>query len=146
MKASDMAKEYFITFDYDKYGYGKLQLHNDSLLVCDTKSRTGSINQDGYLVNSIKQGQYIIPAPAVDSKEPGIYKEGYGFKFRLWRLINDIPTIEFTRLLIHIDAGLPGTLGCIGIQEVQEAIMFRTRADQVFKIQYFIKTFITQTI
>jgi len=60
-------KEYFLEFEYDKFGYGKLILKNDSLIALEYDAVTGYISRMGLLKNEIKSGLYKIMLPPQDT-------------------------------------------------------------------------------
>lgn len=104
---------YKLTFNYDKKGYGELQLIDKSInrLVNHWPCRTGSLDVRGCLKNAIPCETWQIRNPSVATTEIACVVKGYGRKIRLYRLKNGIWT--WTRYLIHPDGNKPGTEGCI---------------------------------
>ena len=115
-----------MTFEYDKNGRGMLKLFNDETLKKWWYARTGSINLNGELVNSIsKKTWYIITRPEIPTPEEYDLMsikamDGYGWK---WRLHERPSEKSISHILIHPDGSKNnlhdgnGTLGCIGLNE-----------------------------
>lgn len=115
-----MHKEWFLSFDYDKMGWGELLLHNDSLIPFRIEARSGSINQGGLLINVVEPGIWTGQAKPETTPETGMVWRGFamGWKYRLWDQLGNR-----THILIHPDGDGKGkrnygngTDGCIGTQ------------------------------
>lgn len=113
-----MKRSYYLTFHYDKYGYGDLCMYevnddtNDNRLMHKYRSRTGSIDPSGQLVNKIKPGRWTGREASRETHEAGMtITPGEGWKWRLWNSKGG-----WSHYLIHPDGNKPGTKGCIGIQ------------------------------
>jgi hypothetical protein len=106
-----MDKYYSLEFYFDERGFGDLNF------LCGPDTRltylacSGSINANGSLVNCITPGVYTMRELPVVTVEDGMSIPGH--ECRKWRLHDENGP---THLLIHLDAGLPGTKGCIGIK------------------------------
>jgi len=137
-----MKKQWTLSFNYDAHGFGLLELHNDSLTALSIPSRTGSNRSfiDGLgLINSIPSGIWILRDLPVDTMEAAMVMPicGTGVKVRLYS-----PKGAYTHYLIHYDAGLPGTAGCIGTQNEDLTITLMERILQILKIQKEILVYI----
>ena len=126
------AVDKYLKFEYDYRGFGDLILANGGDTVDNLLCRTGSIRTDGALQNAIKPGTWYLKDLPVDTSEPGmsVHVATDGWKCRLFRKKGN--GYERTRYLIHPDGGLPGTLGCIGIQGTN-AQSFRFELDNAIK-------------
>jgi len=129
---------YHMEFNYDHRGYGDLVVFSEQQQALKQISRTGSITQEGSLVNSIPAGTWGIRKthPPVDTAEVAmVYRHGWGKKVRLFS-----PEGEWTHYLIHYDGGLPGTKGCIGLLDNPKPIF--AMIDQILLVQSEIALFI----
>lgn len=123
-------KTYYFKFNYDRRGFGDLELHNDSLTAMSIVCRTGSINKDGMLVNAIAESVWRIMEPPVDTDEYGMHiHPGEGWKVRLFREDG-----SWTSFLMHPDGGKPGSLGCIVFQGT-DARDLKQRIEEIMKKQ-----------
>jgi hypothetical protein len=106
-----------LSFLYDSRGFGDLILSNGVTTADRYVCRTGSIDKSGKLINSMPIGNYAIKNITVSTPEEGMWIDTpeNGWKAILW-LVNDYGEMQATKLRIHPDGGLGGTLGCIGIQ------------------------------
>ena len=102
----------YLSFTPNNRGYGRVVLHNDSLIVFDHIARTGSIGPSGKLVDPIYAGTWMGRELPVKTTERGMWiaRSGYGWKYRLWD-----PRGNWSHYLIHPDGNAPGTFGCIGL-------------------------------
>ena len=105
-----------LEFFYGIYGFGDLRLLDGDVQIDDYQARCGSVGKDGKLKKPTPPGEYAIIEPSVDTTEPGMimHPGDIGWKIRLYRVMPD-GSLKFTHLLIHIDGGLGGSLGCIVI-------------------------------
>lgn len=128
--------EYLITFTYDSKGHGTLTVCNDSLLLCEAEARTGSIDKDGNLKNTIKSGTWFILDKSKPTSELGMcWDAERGWKIRLYN-----SNKEYTHYLIHPDGGKikgNGTAGCIGLQGT--FLDIRNTIDRILKKQTTLK-------
>jgi hypothetical protein len=124
-----------LSFLYDPQGFGDLVLHVGDRIADRLKCRTGSRDADGALVHALPIGNYALTDRSVATTEDGMYigDAAQGWKIRLWLAHSD-GTFEFTHFLIHPDGGLPGSLGCVGIQG-SNAISFRHELDAAVRAQ-----------
>ena len=135
-------KEYYLTFVYDERGFGQLQLHNDSLIPLEYRCRTGSINRDGELVRAIEPGPWwVVGNPAWTTEEAMTITPGKGWKVRMYREIDG--SMIYHGFLIHPDGNVPGTLGCLGIQN-DDALILKERIEQILKRQNKIQVVVTR--
>lgn len=102
----------YLTFCPNERGFGRLVLHNDSLICFDQQARTGSVGLSGKLYNAIYNGVWMGREDPVKTNEKGMYvdRPANGWKYRLWD-----PKGCRSHYLIHPDGNLPGTEGCIGM-------------------------------
>jgi len=135
-----MSKQHFFTFEYGVAGFGALVLHNNSLVELQHWARTGSRNRKGKLVKAIPLGLWAIRRPSVDTTEAGMtITPGMGWKVRLYRhRPGKTPEWGWTHYLIHPDGNLPGTLGCVGLQD-SDGVVMRNYIDRVLLTQELIE-------
>jgi len=134
--------EWFITFNYNEYGRGDVEIHNNSLVSVFAKARTGSISHHGNLVNKIMPGIWTIRGISVDTTERAMeWETGFGWKVRLWT-----PKGNWSRFLIHPDGDKlgrrvgNGTAGCIGTRG--NCLDLRYKIDEICKFQDQIKVYV----
>lgn len=110
--APDRQHGTWVEFEYDKRGFGMLDIREAGHLVMQYAARTGSINQWLELVKAIRPGIWSMRKPSVMTSEKGMYIKdpAHGWKIRLWT-----PEGVWSRYLIHPDGNKPGTAGCLGI-------------------------------
>lgn len=139
-------KEYYLTFEYDSRGYGWLELHNDSIVPLRIWTRTGSIDSNGALKNAIESGIWWIVERPVDTAEHAMAVEfGQGWKVRLYT-----EDLKWTDYLIHPDGNRPGTLGCLGLQDLgaqsgdRDWRILKERIEQILDKQQRIKVLISK--
>lgn len=134
-----------LRFIYDHLGWGELVGfgypigYTDVNNMCPEfhyRSRTGSIDRNGKLVNALPIGVwYIIDKPVSTEEEAMKITPGNGWKVRLYDQFR-----KYTSYLIHPDSGKPGTRGCIGIQG--EALDLKQYLTLVLNKQKEVKVFI----
>ena len=118
-----MDRKYRMKFEYDKRGYGYLELWCQAVMINKWYARSGSCDKTGKLVNAINPHiWYIIdgPVPPHKSEYDKMYvkkKQGKGWKIRLWPIPTPKEHDPTSHYLIHPDGNKPGTSGCIGIQK-----------------------------
>jgi hypothetical protein len=129
-----------LNFLFDARGFGDLVLlAGDGTTVLDKYvARTGSISKGDALINPLPIDIYVIPEKTLPTNEAGMWigDASQGWKARLWRQQPNGTRIA-THLLIHPDGGMPGTLGCIGIQG-SNAISLRHELDKLINMQGYI--------
>lgn len=120
-----MIGRYWFKFNYDRRGFGDLEFYDKYSKVdqLSFKARTGSNqfrNGAIALVNAIEPRTWFLPSGPETTPESGMFVKGelgYGWKWRLWKKENPSDTERLvkyrSRLLIHPDGNLPGSLGCI---------------------------------
>lgn len=136
-------KEHYLVFQYNEYGRGNLELHNDSLIEFEVAARTGSVSSAANLVNKISKGIWTIRKPSVDTTERAMaWEEGFGWKVRLYT-----PKGKWSRYLIHPDGsgrGISrrgdGTMGCIGLQGTASTL--RYHIDKILTKQTEIRVYV----
>jgi len=121
-----MRNPFRITFDYNAKGFGDLVLRYKDDILGVWFARTGSIAKKGsgfYLKNAIDpKTWYLCRTPEVPhhTEEHRMFIKdmpGHAWKWRLWRYPVPQDHEITSGYLIHPDGGVPGTLGCIGIQK-----------------------------
>ena len=117
-------KTYMLDFFKDKRGYGDLVLFEGKKTMAVTYSRSGSIDHDGTLKNSINHHKWYLcggpEAPFGEEEANKMWvkgKPGKPWKQRLWPIPVPGDHDPVSRILIHPDGGLPGTGGCVGPQD-----------------------------
>lgn len=139
-----MKKEYFLTFEYDERGYGDLILRQNSLIIMEFASRTGSLKWLDNIkkikpINLLAPDIYRILMPPVFTSEPGMHiKKDNGWKIRLFTSAG-----KYTHYLIHPDGGKGGTKGCIGIQQT-DALVLKERLNEILRLQSVIKCYVNK--
>jgi hypothetical protein len=131
---------YLFKFHMDKRGHGKLLLLDDDNQKMEYTARSGSINAGGYLVNNLNPGVYYIMTLPMMTDEPPMVFDGFGWKARLFTTER-----KYTRLLIHPDAGKPGTDGCVGIIGTHARPLF-DRIREIMKDQPEIPVYVTMEL
>jgi hypothetical protein len=124
-----------LEFAFNYRGYGDLVLFDNGNVVDRMLCRTGSISDEGLLVNSIALADWYLTETSVDTEEKAMSTVvGIdGWKIRLYQMEPN-GDLLYTHYLIHPDGNLPGTDGCIGIQGTN-AEAFRLELDQAVKEQ-----------
>ena len=128
----------YLEFQPDARGFGRLVMHNDSLMIHDYPARTGYISARGSLINAISSGVWTGRTPPVMTIERAMWIAGpdHGWKYRLWD-----PRGRWTHFLIHPDGNLPGSDGCIVIQGTDAPELFQTLT-KIYTLQKIIPVFI----
>jgi len=127
----------YLEFCYNSLGRGPLTLWEDASVVERLRCRTGSINSCGELVNAIQPGVWTGRERPVETDEKAMYIiEGNGWKWRLWK-----PNGEWSHYLVHPDGHLPGSDGCLAIQDT-DALGFKEMLHETMHIQAIVPVFI----
>jgi hypothetical protein len=128
----------YLEFQPDHRGFGRLVMHNDSLIVHDFPARSGHVNARGNLVDAIGRGIWTGREPPVKTAERAMWIAGpdHGWKYRLWD-----PRGRWTHFLIHPDGNLPGSMGCIVIQGTDAPELFQCLS-KVHTLQSAVPVFI----
>jgi len=136
-----MGRGFYVTFNYDERGYGPLKLFHDGVNVYERRSRTGSINTRGELVNAIRPGIWKGFGPPTDTTEVSMtITPGKGWKWRMWT-----PEGKWSRYLIHPDGHKPGTKGCIGLLETDGRDLYNL-LEGAAEVQAFVPVYINTPI
>ena len=115
-------QKYKLSFEYGNRGYGELILFRNDKIIDVWWSRTGSCNTENKLVNTIDPHLwYLISSPELPheseyEKMAVLDRHGFGWKQRLWPIPCPAEHDPISHFLIHPDGNLPGTSGCVGIQ------------------------------
>ena len=141
---------WYFEFAYETLGHphelgrGDLILNEGNIPVLELKARTGSVNSQGELVNSISPGIWTIRAPSIPTKEKGMVVDHTkpAFKLRLWD-----STGQWTHYLIHADEPPGGSLGCIVTDPIYgNCITLYDRIDHIMITQHIIPVFINMDV
>lgn len=124
---------YYMTFHYDRRGFGDLFFFREDILVGNWSCRSGSVTATGKLVNVISTGVWTGRAPSVATDEPAMVVNGFGRKFRLWT-----PSGNWSHYLIHPDGNKPGSAGCIvtlKLTPVERLVQLFKLLDNIIDVQ-----------
>jgi len=117
-----MISRFRLSFEYNVEGFGDLILYYNNDVMGVWLTRTGSRDSRGILQNAIEPAVWYIvsdPENPVPSEYDRMFvsgQQGIGWKWRLWPYPVHRDHDPISHFLIHPDGNLPGTLGCLGIQ------------------------------